>query len=388
MPERQRLLSRGSWPEARRLTEVLRERPSAAYCCSSPRPPRRVGQFAVGAPLSRLSEFMIGPESLHLRLSIAAWAADGLLAIFFFVVGLELKREFVAGDLRDPARPRCRSRRPSAGCRARRDLHRDQSGDGHPETVGVGGPHSDRHRVRSGRAGRALEPSARRAADFSADPGGGRRPPGDHVIAVFYTDHLSVGPLALALIPGGLFALAVQRGVRRWWVLVRWRSSRGRWCTPAVCTRRSLGSCWASPCRCWVGTRRRALRTPAAAVVGRLRGAGVRLLRRRSDRRWFVGARPRAAHPVTLGVVVGLVVGKPIGRVRSPLTCWPDSPARTSTNSAWRDVFGVSLLGGIGFTVSLLIGELAFGHGTAAGDDVKIGVLAVGHRRRMARWWC
>jgi NhaA family Na+:H+ antiporter len=38
-------------------------------------------------------------------------------------------------------------------------------------------------------------------------------------------------------------------------------------------------------------------------------------------------------------------------------------------------VLGVSLLAGIGFTVSLLIGELAFGHGTATGDDVKIGVL-------------
>ena len=36
--------------------------------------------------------------------SMSAWAADGLLAIFFFVVGVELKREFVAGDLRDPRR--------------------------------------------------------------------------------------------------------------------------------------------------------------------------------------------------------------------------------------------------------------------------------------------
>ena len=42
-------------------------------------------------------------------LTLATWAADGLLAIFFFVAGLELKREFVAGDLRDPAGPHCRS---------------------------------------------------------------------------------------------------------------------------------------------------------------------------------------------------------------------------------------------------------------------------------------
>ena len=45
-----------------------------------------------------------GPAGLKLNLSTAEWAADGLLAIFFFVAGLELKREFVAGDLRDPRR--------------------------------------------------------------------------------------------------------------------------------------------------------------------------------------------------------------------------------------------------------------------------------------------
>ena len=46
---------------------------------------------------------MVGPAALHLDLSLAAWANDGLLTIFFFVVGLELKREIVAGELRRPA---------------------------------------------------------------------------------------------------------------------------------------------------------------------------------------------------------------------------------------------------------------------------------------------
>ena len=42
----------------------------------------------------------VGYEPWHLKLSIGAWAADGLLAIFFFLVGLELKREIMIGDLR------------------------------------------------------------------------------------------------------------------------------------------------------------------------------------------------------------------------------------------------------------------------------------------------
>ncbi len=49
-----------------------------------------------------VADFRFGPEALHLNLSVAAWAADGLLAIFFFVIGLELKQEIVTGSLSRP----------------------------------------------------------------------------------------------------------------------------------------------------------------------------------------------------------------------------------------------------------------------------------------------
>lgn len=49
-----------------------------------------------------VSHFHFGPSALGLNLSVTHWAADGLLAIFFFVAGIELKRELVAGDLKDP----------------------------------------------------------------------------------------------------------------------------------------------------------------------------------------------------------------------------------------------------------------------------------------------
>ena len=50
-----------------------------------------------------LGDIVVGPAGLHLDLSIAQWATDGLLAVFFFVVGLELKREMVDGQLRRPS---------------------------------------------------------------------------------------------------------------------------------------------------------------------------------------------------------------------------------------------------------------------------------------------
>ncbi|MFF0817977.1 Na+/H+ antiporter NhaA [Rhodococcus sp. NPDC003318] len=48
-----------------------------------------------------LRDFVIGPSALHLNLTVSTWAQDGLLAVFFFVAGLELKRELVVGELAD-----------------------------------------------------------------------------------------------------------------------------------------------------------------------------------------------------------------------------------------------------------------------------------------------
>jgi Na+:H+ antiporter, NhaA family len=81
------------------------------------------------------------------------------------------------------------------------------------------------------------------------------------------------------------------------------------------------------------------------------------------------------AHPVAFGVIAGLVIGKPLGVFGTSFLLAKFTRANLDDDLAWRDVLGVSLLAGIGFTVSLLIGELAFGDGTTAGDDVKIGVL-------------
>jgi NhaA family Na+:H+ antiporter len=82
-----------------------------------------------------------------------------------------------------------------------------------------------------------------------------------------------------------------------------------------------------------------------------------------------------AVAPVPLGVALGLFIGKQIG---ISVTVWAvvrlgfgELPARAS----WPQFYGVSLLCGIGFTMSLFIGALAFGEGSALNDAAKIGVL-------------
>ncbi|MEI6363964.1 MAG: Na+/H+ antiporter NhaA, partial [Actinomycetes bacterium] len=56
-----------------------------------------------GASYVDLVNFQVGPAALHLDLTLGTWAADGLLAVFFYVVGLELKHELVLGSLSKPA---------------------------------------------------------------------------------------------------------------------------------------------------------------------------------------------------------------------------------------------------------------------------------------------
>jgi NhaA family Na+:H+ antiporter len=80
--------------------------------------------------------------------------------------------------------------------------------------------------------------------------------------------------------------------------------------------------------------------------------------------------------PVALGVVVGLVVGKPLGVLTATWLVARFTRARLDSDLSWWDVLGLAMLAGVGFTVSLLIGELAFGAGSQHDEHVKVAVLA------------
>jgi NhaA family Na+:H+ antiporter len=83
-----------------------------------------------------------------------------------------------------------------------------------------------------------------------------------------------------------------------------------------------------------------------------------------------------AAHdPAAQGVALGLVIGKPIGILLATLLLVRLTGATLHPTVQWPDLFAVSVVAGIGFTVSLLIGELSFGASSPHLEHVKAAVL-------------
>jgi NhaA family Na+:H+ antiporter len=79
--------------------------------------------------------------------------------------------------------------------------------------------------------------------------------------------------------------------------------------------------------------------------------------------------------PVAVGIIAGLVIGKTVGVLGATYLVARFTRAELDEHLRWIDVTGLAVLAGIGFTVSLLIGELAYGTGSSRDDHVKIGIL-------------
>jgi NhaA family Na+:H+ antiporter len=80
--------------------------------------------------------------------------------------------------------------------------------------------------------------------------------------------------------------------------------------------------------------------------------------------------------PVPLGILLGLFVGKQLGVMFFSFFAVKFGVAQMPNNSNWLSLYGVSILTGIGFTMSLFVGNLAFAENIQYIDGVKIGVLA------------
>ncbi|MDG5486395.1 Na+/H+ antiporter NhaA [Mycolicibacterium gadium] len=383
------LFSRGSWSETSRVTSILRKETvggaillvASALALIWANSPWSAGYFG-------LRDLKIGgePLGLHLNLTLGEWAADGLLAIFFFIVGLELKREFVAGDLRDPSRAALPIAAAVGGMVAPALIFvavTAHVGDGATRGWAIPTATDIAFAVAVLAVISTHLPSALRTFlltlavvdDLLAVT----------VIAVFYTEDIKIWALGLSLVPLALFALCVQRRIDSWWLLVplavaTWvlMHESGVHATVAgvllgftvpVMRSAAAGGPEAGPGLAeHFEHKLRPLSAGVAVPVFAFFAAGVSL-------GGFTGLKNALSDPIALGIVLGLVVGKPVGIFLTTRVLAAVTRATLDSALRWIDVLGISMLAGIGFTVSLLIGDLAYGLGSHRDEVVKMGVL-------------
>ncbi|AFR51074.1 Na+/H+ antiporter NhaA [Gordonia sp. KTR9] len=385
------LFARGSYSEASRISDIFRkETVGGALLLVAAVVALVWANSPWSAAYDSLGQWQIGTDALglHLDLSLSTWAADGLLAIFFFVIGLELKREFVAGDLRDPARAALPIAAAIGGMVVPALIFlafTARAGDGATQGWAIPTATDIAFAVAVLAVISTHLPAALRTFlltlavvdDLLAIT----------VIALFYSDSISTGALALAVVPLAAFAVCVQRGVRAWWILLPLATL-----TWALVHESGVHATVAGVLLGFtVPVRRRATEDGKAAdgpglaehFEHRIRplSAGVAV----PVFAFFAagvtvggsgGLTDALTDPIAVGIICGLVIGKTVGIVGTTALLSSVTRATLDASVKWIDVIGIAMLAGIGFTVSLLIGDLAYGMGTDRDEHVKIGVLA------------
>jgi NhaA family Na+:H+ antiporter len=329
-----------------------------------------------------LSGTVVGPHALHLDLTIAEWAADGLLAIFFFVVGLELKHEFVAGSLRNPKEAGVPMLAAVGGMAVPAVIFTVVVlALGEPSAVhGWAIPTATDIAFAVGVLavfGKGLPLAIRTflltlavVDDLLAIV----------VIAVFYSDDLHLLYLVGALAVVALAGWYVRTRRPRWWLLL----------PLGVVT---WGLMHASGVHATVAGVLLGFTVPAVAMHGEPRPRTLRYAHAMEP--WSQGlALPVFAflaagvnvvdgggpaeilgQPVVPAIALGLVVGKVVGVLGTTALVTRLTPLRLAQGIGVRDLLPVSLLAGIGFTVALLVAELSFGHGSEHTEGAKAAIL-------------
>lgn len=330
-----------------------------------------------------LAGTVVGPAGLHLDLSLSSWAADGVLALFFLVVGLELKQEFVSGSLSNVREAAVPVLAAVGGMALPALLYVVL-------VTSLGDPAALR--------GWAIPTATDIAFALAVLAVFGRGLPvalrtflltlavvddllAIVVIAIFYTGSISLPALAGALVAVGLFGVAARRRRMRWWVLlplalVAWvlMHESGVHATIAgvllgftVAARPVHGE--RHPRTHQLVERLQPWSFGLALPVFAFFAAGVTVVG--GD-----GVGAVLTQPVVLAIVAGLVVGKVVGVLTTTALVTAVSPLRLPAGIGVRDLLPVGLLCGIGFTVSLLISELSFPGSPTLLAGAKTGVLA------------
>lgn len=322
-----------------------------------------------------IRKFTFGPS--WLSLDIKHWIQDGLLAIFFMVAGLELKRELTHGDLRNPRNAALPIIAALGGMIVPAGLYLLVSWSDVSARQGWAIPMATDIAFALAVlaiVGRSL-PSSLRAFLLTLAIV-------DDVVAILviafvFTGSINWAALAASALLFAIYGLTQRAGWTRWWVAV------------------PLGAI------SWFALHESGIHaTVAGVVLGLLTSRRRGTSQRAAEERYEEALRPLSAGVVVplfalvsagvgvssdffsavfsdraaLGVVTGLVAGKVIGITGASWLLARFTRAELNPELRWADIFGVSCVAGIGFTVSLLLSSLAFA-GTERADRMTAAVL-------------
>lgn len=374
-----RLLKRSSWSETQYVSDILRNETTGGFLMLLAAAAAIVWINVDSSSYLNVSETHVGPEQFGLNLDLKHWSADGLLAVFFFVAGLELKREISVGSLRRPSEAALPIVAAICGMAVPALVYVliNAVGDGDMRGWAVPTATDIAFALAVLAVLGSQLPSALRAFlltlavvdDLLAIT----------IIAVFFTTDLEVAPLlgAGAILVG--YFILQRMNVSALWIyvplgIVAWALMHQSGVHATV-----VGVGFGLLTR--AHRREGEEEAPAESIEHRIRpysavicvpifalfAAGVAISGDALSEAF--------TEPVALGVILGLLAGKVLGIFGGTYLAARFSKAELSDDLAWSDVIGLSSLAGIGFTVSLLIGDLAFRGDPELIELVKIAVL-------------
>jgi Na+:H+ antiporter, NhaA family len=326
-----------------------------------------------------LRAFTFGPDIFKLRLDVLHWVQDGLLAIFFAVAGLELRREFTHGDLKDPRN-------------AALPIIAALGGMIVPAVFFLAVTFNDE----GARRGWAIPMATDIAFALAVLAIVGRNLPSALraflltlaivddlvaiiVIAVAFTSDLNLLAMGSAAATLVVYGLLQKFGYSQWWIalpiaLIAWTALHASG-VHATVAGVAIGVLTSNK-RPLPGVRSpeeryedflRPISSGLAVPLFAFVSAGVPIS--------IAFLQNMTADPAAVGVILGLVLGKIVGVFGASYLTARFTRATLNPRLAWSDVFGVSCITGIGFTVSLLIASLAFGPDTARTQNLTAAIL-------------
>lgn len=396
-PQNQDLFSRGSYAETTRVSDIIRKESVGGFILLAATVLAVVLANTQAAHFyETLRDTKVGinvPGFSHLMMNVHHWAADGLLTVFFFLTGLELKKEFVVGDLRSPGKAIVPVAAAFGGAMTPAILYFAINQGSETAVHGWAIPAATdiafAVAVLAG-VGTFL-PAALRTFlltlavvdDLIAIV----------IIALFYTSSFQAWYLIASIVPIGIYFWLTHKHERlfhekKWaaWAillplgLITWALFLESgihatlagvilgFCVPVRMTSQAKAAGSDGGLSEVLEHRLRPLSTGVCVPLFAFFSAGVAV-------GGLDGLQRAVTDPVPIGIIVGLVVGKTVGITGTTWLITRFRGVNLDSDVAWVDIIGLAVTGGIGFTVSMLVAELSFAAGDAHTEDAKIGIM-------------